>query len=56
MSFLSPDTTLLHYRIVERIGRGGMGEVYRSWDTKLARNVLSSSCLPKPYNPCRYQN
>ncbi|HET6893125.1 MAG TPA: protein kinase, partial [Pyrinomonadaceae bacterium] len=39
MSFLSPDTTLLHYRIVERIGRGGMGEVYRSWDTKLARNV-----------------
>ena len=39
MSMLSPETSLLHYRIVEKIGRGGMGEVYRGWDTKLARHV-----------------
>ena len=31
--------TLQHYRIAERIGKGGMGEVYRATDTKLNRDV-----------------
>ncbi len=31
--------TLNHYRIVARIGRGGMGEVYAAEDTKLGRRV-----------------
>jgi len=31
--------TLNHYRIVERIGAGGMGEVYRARDTRLDRDV-----------------
>jgi len=36
---LSPGTRLAHYEIVELIGRGGMGEVYRARDGKLERDV-----------------
>ncbi len=36
---LVANSTILHYRIVSKIGAGGMGEVYLAQDTKLDRKV-----------------
>jgi len=36
---LQPGQTLAHFRIIKRLGAGGMGEVYLAEDTKLGRKI-----------------
>jgi serine/threonine protein kinase/Tol biopolymer transport system component len=48
--------TLLHYKIVEKIGEGGMGAVYRALDTHLDRHVAIKVLPPdKVSDPERKQ-
>ena len=44
---LAAGLTLGHYEVQGLIGKGGMGEVYRGYDTKLQRDVALKLLPPQ---------
>ncbi len=47
-------TTISHYKVLEKIGEGGMGEVHRAEDTSLKQKVAIHIVPEQFTNLCTY--
>src|SRR6266568_3254967 len=39
------------FRLIEKVGQGGFGQVYRAWDSTLEREVALKLLLPRELDP-----